>query len=226
MLYYCRICLKQVLEDRLEDLENALSYHRVASERLRAVERVLEDTERGKLCAEKELEELRKIHLSDEDTISRRRVRSSDIHWDFEGDEKISDRNRKVADRGVQYTIDSTLDSIEAIRDQIGEVELSEASDNDLISIQNDLEVLVARVRRTKEQRLRQRAEELEMKRKLEGAKEPATCCVCVEAPRTVLLLPCRHLCVCESCVSQPQLNNKCPVCRANISDTIKVFCS
>eukprot|EP01079_Euglenida_sp_SAG-EU17-18_P003684 gene3684-4107_t len=37
-------------------------------------------------------------------------------------------------------------------------------------------------------------------------------CVVCQDSPSTVVLLPCRHLCICETC--QPRLNSKCPMCR------------
>merc|ERR1712232_142254 len=39
-------------------------------------------------------------------------------------------------------------------------------------------------------------------------------CQVCFESQKSVLLLPCRHCCICEGCLrSLPQ--ERCPICRA-----------
>lgn len=40
-------------------------------------------------------------------------------------------------------------------------------------------------------------------------------CVVCLSEPRTVALLPCRHLCACEACFGHL---DKCPVCRADFT--------
>ena len=37
-------------------------------------------------------------------------------------------------------------------------------------------------------------------------------CVVCMSEPKSIILMPCRHVCVCFECV---QLLDKCPVCRA-----------
>jgi hypothetical protein len=44
-------------------------------------------------------------------------------------------------------------------------------------------------------------------------------CCVCLGAPRTTLLLPCRHLCVCNACGTHvvERGTARCPLCRAFI---------
>jgi len=46
-----------------------------------------------------------------------------------------------------------------------------------------------------------------------------AACCVCLSAPKTTLLLPCRHLCVCNGCATAvvERGSAKCPLCRAFI---------
>jgi Zinc finger, C3HC4 type (RING finger) len=41
-------------------------------------------------------------------------------------------------------------------------------------------------------------------------------CVVCLDAPKTVLLRPCTHLCLCQRCSKQPELV-ECPLCRARI---------
>ncbi len=43
------------------------------------------------------------------------------------------------------------------------------------------------------------------------------------ENERGVLLLPCRHLCVCKGCSERPELT-LCPLCRDHIAETLVVY--
>ncbi|KAB0795950.1 hypothetical protein PPYR_10011 [Photinus pyralis] len=50
-------------------------------------------------------------------------------------------------------------------------------------------------------------------------------CLVCQDSSRCMLLLPCRHLCLCEQCVGR--IRNyayNCPLCRSAVEETMKVF--
>mmetsp|Transcript_126845 Transcript_126845/g.224775 ORF Transcript_126845/g.224775 Transcript_126845/m.224775 type:complete len:699 (+) Transcript_126845:85-2181(+) len=47
------------------------------------------------------------------------------------------------------------------------------------------------------------------------------SCVVCCEAPREILLIPCRHVCCCKACADRLE---KCPMCRAQKEDFAKVF--
>ena len=51
---------------------------------------------------------------------------------------------------------------------------------------------------------------------------------VCFDAPKDHLVLPCKHLCVCEACAEQLTKTRTptCPVCREPIRETMKVFCT
>ena len=53
----------------------------------------------------------------------------------------------------------------------------------------------------------------------LEG--EENECCVCLDAPRQQVFLPCGHVCVCVKCGDPLQ---QCPLCRAEISQNINLF--
>lgn len=46
-------------------------------------------------------------------------------------------------------------------------------------------------------------------------------CVVCLEAPREMLLLPCRHVCCCQACADQLEC---CPLCRAPKTSCTKVY--
>ena len=55
-------------------------------------------------------------------------------------------------------------------------------------------------------------------------SKEENLCVICMTMPRDTALCPCRHLCMCSSCATQLlKRSNKCPVCRAYVSETIKI---
>jgi len=56
------------------------------------------------------------------------------------------------------------------------------------------------------------------MKRKRE---EERNCVVCMEMEKKVLLLPCKHVCLCEGCSVNVDV---CPLCRAMIKEKTTVF--
>ena len=66
-------------------------------------------------------------------------------------------------------------------------------------------------------------AKETHLRRRLEQQDTEKACVICLEAPKTVLLLPCSHLCVCSNCSERAELVN-CPLCRNDIESMIKTF--
>lgn len=50
-------------------------------------------------------------------------------------------------------------------------------------------------------------------------------CVICEEHRKCILLLPCKHVCMCSRCSQRLQnYNNKCPICRTNIENSMKIF--
>ncbi|EDV31431.1 uncharacterized protein Dana_GF15350 [Drosophila ananassae] len=51
-------------------------------------------------------------------------------------------------------------------------------------------------------------------------------CVVCLERSRNIVIMPCRHLCLCKECSQQLQmhLQYRCPVCRDNIISFLPVY--
>jgi hypothetical protein len=57
-------------------------------------------------------------------------------------------------------------------------------------------------------------------------------CCICLSAPKTILLMPCKHLCLCEKCGEDNNGKSKdissiiqyCPMCRLKIKYRMKIF--
>jgi len=56
------------------------------------------------------------------------------------------------------------------------------------------------------------------------GDGDEGMCCCCWELPKSVVLLPCRHMCVCEACGLDEATMPKCPMCREPILQRFKVF--
>mmetsp|Transcript_30330 Transcript_30330/g.44604 ORF Transcript_30330/g.44604 Transcript_30330/m.44604 type:complete len:267 (-) Transcript_30330:249-1049(-) len=52
-------------------------------------------------------------------------------------------------------------------------------------------------------------------KKTVEVGKELPDCCVCLEARSEMVLVPCKHICLCKSCCSTKV--SKCPFCRSSI---------
>jgi hypothetical protein len=51
-------------------------------------------------------------------------------------------------------------------------------------------------------------------------------CIVCEESKKQVILLPCKHICLCKKCAAGCLFKtlNECPMCRAKIEDSLEVF--
>ncbi|XP_063877224.1 uncharacterized protein LOC135109646 isoform X2 [Scylla paramamosain] len=59
----------------------------------------------------------------------------------------------------------------------------------------------------------------------LEEERESRLCVVCQDEVKCVILLPCRHLCLCDRCtIAITRRREGCPVCRQRIRETMKVF--
>ena len=58
---------------------------------------------------------------------------------------------------------------------------------------------------------------------KLSQQVEHRVCVICQVEPKTILLMPCRHLCVCKQCSTNEKLES-CPLCRQSISEKMVVY--
>ena len=50
-------------------------------------------------------------------------------------------------------------------------------------------------------------------------------CVVCLDAPREILLQPCKHFCLCSACAKSFVAGESvCPVCRSGVAASMRVF--
>jgi hypothetical protein len=61
------------------------------------------------------------------------------------------------------------------------------------------------------------------LKEKVDSTAEQRLCVICQEFEKSVVLLPCRHLCLCNNCAGHDQLV-VCPLCRQPITNKFGVF--
>jgi len=61
--------------------------------------------------------------------------------------------------------------------------------------------------------------------RKLRQLEAGLQCVVCMDAKKSVCLLPCRHMCMCTACAAKIMAASAlCPVCRAPVADCFEMF--
>ena len=50
-------------------------------------------------------------------------------------------------------------------------------------------------------------------------------CVVCMEREKKVVLLPCKHMCMCKVCTAEIIADSaRCPVCREHVADSFEAF--
>ena len=49
-----------------------------------------------------------------------------------------------------------------------------------------------------------------------------AECIICLDGPRTIVLLPCKHLCLCKKCYAKSAILT-CPICATEVVDMMDI---
>ena len=61
--------------------------------------------------------------------------------------------------------------------------------------------------------------------REVEREREDKLCCICQDQEKCIMMLPCRHLCICASCQEPLRTHrNTCPICRKQVKQMIKAY--
>jgi hypothetical protein len=89
-------------------------------------------------------------------------------------------------------------------------------SDEVLLDNQANLEAALSRVKTA-------RSEVARKKNDGDRDRGDSLCCICRDQVKSILLLPCRHLCVCSLCIELRPLTH-CPMCRTPATQFLRVF--
>ena len=64
-----------------------------------------------------------------------------------------------------------------------------------------------------------------ELLREVEREREDKLCCICQDHEKCIMMLPCRHLCICERCLEPLRARSQnCPMCRKPVKQMIKAY--
>lgn len=148
-----------------------------------------------------------------------RQINSDALH-------KLFHNSRMSVDSDLSYArhraVSSSMEDVRSdLQQQMSPDALNNQSIEELREWEQVLETSLALVRSTRD------AKALEMQKKLdrqvEEQNELKLCVICLSNEKSILCLPCRHLCLCEACSSHQELD-KCPICRLEIDEMLFVY--
>ena len=79
-------------------------------------------------------------------------------------------------------------------------------------------------IEKMKEMKMQMQEKKLEEMSKIEI--DDVKCIICFNSIRNIILMPCRHICMCNFCheemKSQWRIGKKCPICKTNIKSVVE----
>jgi len=109
----------------------------------------------------------------------------------------------------------------------VGAVEDSDDEENEKRDIKRrNFELLIEKTTKRQESR-RDSSDSVEdqLLREMEREREDKLCVICQDQEKCIMILPCRHLCICEKCkVPLKTHRNTCPICRKQVKQMIKAY--
>jgi len=109
----------------------------------------------------------------------------------------------------------------------VGAVEDSDEDENDRrVTKRKNYELLRERANRKRgSRRGSEDSVEDQLMREVEREREDKLCCICQDQEKCIMMLPCRHLCICSSCMEPLRTHrNTCPICRKQVKQMIKAY--
>lgn len=133
----------------------------------------------------------------------------------LEGEENDFARQLQVQLYQAKYALSAVMKERDDLKAELGRIQPF-FRDDDAFYAQKSLQELQGYERQVKQ-----------ILEKIDKAKhdleEEKLCVICRENPKAVLLMNCRHLCVCKDCGTRVELE-RCPLCREAIAERISVF--
>ena len=133
----------------------------------------------------------------------------------LEGEENDSARQLQVQLYQAKYALSAVMKERDDLKAELSRIQPFYREDDSFYA-QKSLQELQSYERQVKNvlERIEKAKQELE---------EEKLCVICRESTKEVLIMPCRHLCVCKDCGHRVELE-RCPLCREAIAERISVF--
>lgn len=140
--------------------------------------------------------------------------------------QKLSHDSRVSADSDLSFSrhraVSSSMEDARSdLQQQMSPDALNNQSVEELREWEQVLETSLALVRSTRDTKALEMQKKLD--RQVEEQNELKLCVICLANEKSILCLPCRHLCLCEACSSHQELD-KCPICRLEIDEMLFVY--
>ncbi|CAH0479401.1 unnamed protein product [Peronospora belbahrii] len=142
-------------------------------------------------------------------------------HEHFFGMQTLDPLQQISASGTVSSTSSSILNDFRAALSHVTSFSLAHLKIEELKVWEQQLESILSDVRSIKEERALEMQKKLD--RQVEEQNELKLCVICLSKEKSILCLPCRHLCLCKTC-SRRQEVMKCPICRLEIEEMLAVY--
>ncbi|XP_023323373.1 uncharacterized protein LOC111697564 [Eurytemora carolleeae] len=108
----------------------------------------------------------------------------------------------------------------------VGEIEDSDDEDRARqVQKRRNYDLLIERRNKQQARRGSEGSVEDLLLREVEREREDKLCVICVDKEKCIMILPCRHLCICEGCQGPLRTHrNICPICRKPVKQLIKAY--
>ena len=173
--------------------------------------------------------EVIRINLDDVDLVE---VSDDEEDQDFANDEFLDDENEDLEAEDTDDEESVMAESSDEQSDEMSVVNDSDIDDSDAETIDVQLPDRPAASRPDGRQHgyaTRSKGNVSHLQQRLDHERERSLCVICQDQMKSVLVLPCRHMCMCVDCartvVSGAHGQRRiCPLCRANIRIVMNVY--
>jgi hypothetical protein len=136
--------------------------------------------------------------------------------------QEIEVKHSMMTNQHASSSSSASLDDVRFVfQQQLSSQALTLKSFDELKDWEQLLESSLASVRAMKEEKALELQKKLD--RQVEEQQELKLCVICLSNEKSILCLPCRHLCLCESCSAHEEVE-KCPICRLHIDEMLLVY--
>lgn len=167
----------------------------------------------------------------------------SDDEFGMSADEETNDNNNSDTDSTLTSDDDDEdddlLDDDDEFSDEASELSVVDESDDDRSSNDSDNSIEPIDIqlpvesqynlRRSATPNRQKKKSTQDMEKEIERERERQMCVVCQDNKKSVLILPCRHMCLCIECGNRiararPLTRRICPLCREKIRTIMNVY--